>query len=82
MAGPGATAAPGCLACGMADPPADPTCTGGWDHRVGRAAGCPHCGRLREACARRPCFGSLREQTTERLLALSRPARPAGGAAR
>jgi hypothetical protein len=83
MAGPSAGAPPGCSVCGMADPSPDPTCTGGWDHRVGRAAGCPHCERLPQACARRPCFGSLCEQTTARLLELGRLAtRPSGGTAR
>ncbi len=50
-----------CRACGLADPPPDPTCTGGRDHRVGTAAGCPHCGRLPQACAWRPCSGSMRQ---------------------
>ncbi len=50
-----------CLVCGMPDPPPDPTCHHGLDHRVGRAAGCPHCGRLPQACAWRPCFGSLHD---------------------
>ncbi len=50
-----------CLVCGMPDPPPDPTCHHGLDHRVGRAAGCPHCGRLPRACAWRPCFGSLHD---------------------
>ena len=44
-----------CLCCRMADPPPEPTCTLGRDHRVGREAGCPACGRLLIACARRPC---------------------------
>ena len=44
-----------CLACQMPDPPPDQTCTLGRDHRVGRQAGCPACGRLMAACARRPC---------------------------
>jgi hypothetical protein len=85
MAGPSGMAppgTPGCVVCGMAGPPPDPTCTGGWDHKIGRTAGCPHCERLREACARRPCFGSLREETTARLVRLSRLVRPAGGADR
>jgi hypothetical protein len=50
-----------CLVCGIPDPPPDPTCHHGLDHRVGRAAGCPHCGRLPRACAWRPCFGSLHD---------------------
>jgi hypothetical protein len=50
-----------CRVCGRADPPPDPTCNGGLDHRVGRAAGCPHCGRLRQACAWRPCFESMHD---------------------
>ena len=80
-----------CRACGMADPPPDPTCPAGperVDHRVGTAAGCRYCGRLREACARRPCFGSLHEaaMTTAQLVRLSRLARrlvmrPAAGRA-
>ena len=66
-----------CWVCGVADPSPDPTCSAGperIDHRVGTAAGCPHCGRLREACARRPCFGSLHEAvaTTAQLVRLSR----------
>ena len=63
-----------CQVCGLADPPPDPTCRDSRDHRVGTAAGCPHCGRLREACARRPCFGSMHEaaRTTARLVRLSR----------
>ncbi len=44
-----------CLDCGIADPPPEQTCTEGRDHRVGLAAGCPGCGRLKEACAARPC---------------------------
>jgi len=80
-----------CWVCGMADPPPDPTCSAGperMDHRVGSAAGCRYCGRLREACARRPCFGSLHEAaiTTAQLVRLSRLARrlvmrPAAGRA-
>lgn len=50
-----------CRVCGMPDPPPDPTCHQGMDHRVGRAARCPHCGRLPQACAWRPCFGSLHD---------------------
>jgi hypothetical protein len=81
-----------CLWCGMADPPPDPTCLVGQDlidHRVGTAAGCRYCGRLQEACARRPCFGSLHEEaatTTAQMVRLSRLARrlvmrPAAGRA-
>ena len=44
-----------CMGCGMADPPPDMTCRWGRDHRVGTATGCPGCGRLMAACARRPC---------------------------
>ena len=44
-----------CLVCQMADPPPEPACTLGRDHRVGREAGCPACDRLPTACARRPC---------------------------
>ncbi len=44
-----------CLGCGMGDPPPDPTCHQGLDHYVGLADGCPGCGRLLIACARRPC---------------------------
>ena len=81
-----------CRVCGLADPPPDPTCRDGQDlvdHRVGTAAGCPHCGRLREACARRPCFGSMHEaartkaQLVVRLSRLARRlvTRPAAGRA-
>jgi hypothetical protein len=48
-----------CQTCGPADPPPDPACHDGRDHRVGTATGCPHGGRLLQACARRPCFGSM-----------------------
>ncbi len=75
-----------CRACGLADPPPDPTCRDGRDHRVGTATGCPHCGRLPEACARRPCFGSMHETGTAkaRLVRLARlpwrtVARPGAG---
>src|SRR5579859_282748 len=66
-----------CRVCGLADPLPDPTCRDGQDlvdHRVGTAAGCPYCGRLPEACARRPCFGSMHEATTTKaqLVRLSR----------
>jgi hypothetical protein len=66
-----------CRVCGLADPPPDPTCRDGRDHRVGAAAGCPHCGRLPQACAWRPCFGSMHEaaRTKARLVRLSRLAR-------
>lgn len=55
-----ARAAP-CLVCGDPDPAPEMTCgRGGYehgprDHRVGVKAGCPSCGRLKAACARRPC---------------------------
>ena len=44
----------------MDDPPPEQTCDGGYggilrDHYVGDDAGCPSCGRLKAACARRPC---------------------------
>ncbi len=48
-----------CRVRGLADPLPDPTCHDGRDHRVGTATGYPHCGRLQQACARRPCFGSM-----------------------
>ena len=51
---------PTCLACQMAGPPPSMTCRPGRDHRVGRASGCPACGRLRAACARRPCSAMRR----------------------
>ncbi len=80
-----------CWVCGMAGPPPDPTCSAGperMDHRVGTAAGCRYCGRLREVCARRPCFGSLHEAaiTTAQPVRLSRLVRrlvmrPAAGRA-
>ena len=77
-----------CRICGLAGPPPDPTCRDGRDHRVGTAAGCPHCGRLREACARRPCFGSMHEaaRTKAQPVRLTRLARrlvsrPAAGRA-
>ena len=80
-----------CWVCGMVDPPPDPTCSAGpkrIDHRLGITAGCHHCGRLPEACARRPCFGSLHEanMTNSQLVRLSRLARrlvtrPAAGRA-
>jgi hypothetical protein len=81
-----------CRVCGLADPPPDLTCLVGQDlvdHRVGTVAGCPYCGRLWEACARRPCFGSMHEaaMTKVRLVVrLSRLARrlvtrPAAGGA-
>ncbi len=49
-----------CRVCRLADPPPDPTCHDGRDHRVGTAAACPHCGRLQQACARRPAPGRCR----------------------
>jgi hypothetical protein len=63
-----------CRACGLADPPPDPTCRDGRDHRVGTAAGCSHCGRLPQACARRPCFGSMHQaaMTKTQLVGLTR----------
>jgi hypothetical protein len=77
-----------CRVCGLADPPPDPACRDGRDHRVGTASGCPHCGRLPQACARRPCFGSMHEAagTTAQLVRLTRLARrlvtrPAAGRA-
>ena len=44
-----------CCVCGSTDPPPEMTCIGGADHGVGRAADCRYCGRLRQACAARPC---------------------------
>ena len=77
-----------CRVCGLADPPPNPTCHDGRDHRVGTATGCPHCGRLQQACARRPCFGSMHEaaRTKAQLVRLTRlawrllPRHVAGGA--
>jgi hypothetical protein len=69
---------PTCRVCGLADPPPDPTCRDGLDHRVGTAAGCPRCGRLPQACAWRPCFASMHEVTrpeTQLAVRLSRLAR-------
>jgi hypothetical protein len=60
MQDPNAT--PTCLTCQMTDPPPSMTCRLGRDHRVGRASGCPTCGRLMAACARRPC-SPMRAQT-------------------
>ena len=51
-----------CWVCGIADPPPDPTCYDGRDHRVGLLAGCRYCGRLPQACAWRPCFASMHEK--------------------
>jgi hypothetical protein len=54
-------AAAPCLVCGTPDPAPEMTCGGGGyefdprDHFVGDGAGCPNCGRLKAACARRPC---------------------------
>ena len=75
------TAADGltCQVCGMAGPPLDPTCRDGLDHRVGTAAGCPYCGRLPRACARRPCFGSLHEAAMAAQLVRLQPAGAAVG---
>ena len=85
---PGSAKVLTCRDCELADPPPDPTCRDGRDHRVGTAAGCLHCGRLREACARRPCSGSMHEaaRTTAQLIRLTRLARrlltrPAAGRA-
>ena len=78
---------PGCRVCGAADPEPALTCLMGRDHYVGPVAGCPYCGRLREACSRLPCFGSMHEAAmTARLVRLSRLARrlvirPAAGRA-
>jgi hypothetical protein len=47
-----------CLDCGMPAPPPEQTCTKGRDHRVGLTAGCQGCGRLKEACAARPCVAA------------------------
>jgi hypothetical protein len=47
--------APACRGCLMTDPPPDQTCYQGQDHYIGPPAGCPGCGRLAAACARRPC---------------------------
>jgi len=55
VTGPGALPAPRCWVCGMADPPPEQTCALGRDYPVGTTDGCPHCGRLRAACAARPC---------------------------
>ncbi len=51
-----------CQECGMADPPPEQTCRNGMDHYVGGEGGCPWCGRLMLACARRPCQ-AMREAT-------------------
>jgi len=51
-----------CLACQMTDPPPSMTCRQGRDHYAGPAAGCPACGRLRTACAWRPCTVMRRTQ--------------------
>ncbi len=59
---PGPDAARTCLACRMTDPPQSMTCHQRRDHRVGPAAGCPACGRLRAACAWRPCSVMRRAQ--------------------
>ncbi|HEX5301694.1 MAG TPA: hypothetical protein VFW50_32355 [Streptosporangiaceae bacterium] len=73
-----------CRICGLADPLPDPTCHDGRDHRVGTATGCPHCGRLQQACSRRPCFGSMhgaaRAKAQLTHLARRLPRHVAGGA--
>lgn len=74
-----------CRVYGLADPPPDPTWHDGRDHYVGTAARCPHCGRLQQACARQPCFGSMHgaARTKARLTQLARrrlPRHMAGGA--
>jgi len=60
-----------CLDCGAVNPPPEMTCHGGTpgdilrDHFVGGdGKGCPHCGRLTLACARRPC-SVMRERSYE-----------------
>lgn len=55
-----------CLRCGMQDPPPEPSCTGDRDHFIGTDTeqGCAGCGRLAEACSRRPC--STRRRTQRR----------------
>jgi hypothetical protein len=50
-----------CRVCGLADPPPDPTCHDGRNHRVGTTTGCLHYGRLLQACARRSYSGSTHE---------------------
>jgi hypothetical protein len=77
-----------CRVCGRADLPHDPACRNGRDHRVGTAAGSPHCGRLPQACVWRPCFGSMHEdaRTKAQMVRLTRLARrlitrPAAGRA-
>jgi hypothetical protein len=73
-----------CRVFGLAAPPPDPTCRDGRDHRVGTATGCPHCGRLQQACARRPCSESTHEaaRAKAQLTQLARrlPRHVAGGA--
>jgi hypothetical protein len=76
-----------CRTCGFADPPPDPTRHDGRDHRIGTATGYPHCGRLLlQACARRPCFGSMHKAARAKAqltqLALRLPRHVAGGANR
>lgn len=66
-----------CLCCMMTDPPPDPTCHGGRDHRVSHAAGCPGCGRLREARARRLC--SAARLASRRGGMTAGPGQPGGG---
>jgi hypothetical protein len=63
LAAPGAGQVLTCLECGMTDPPPEMTCTTiGYDHRIGLAAGCPACLRLKAACAARPCPARLAGQ--------------------
>ena len=74
-----------CRICGLANPPPDPTFHDGRDHRIGTATGCPHCGRLLQACAQRPCFGSMHgaARAKAQLIQLARwraPWHAAGGA--
>ena len=53
-----------CLTCGMVNPPPEQSCKNDLDHFVGTDRGCPNCGRLMLACARRPC-SAMREQSYE-----------------
>jgi hypothetical protein len=64
--------------CGLADPPPDPACLPGQDladHRAGTVAGCPHCGRLRDARARQPCSGPMHEAATTKAQPVARLSR-------
>jgi hypothetical protein len=89
--GAGACVAGGADGTGLrlAGPPLDPTCRAGLDHRVGTAAECSHRRRQPQACAWRPCFGSMHEaamtkvQVVARLSRLARRlvTRPAAGRA-